>query len=65
MLKRNEPFGETNVKGVFAAGDAGTALKQFVIAMQQGVNAGAGVAFRLGQEANEEIAELLKISRPQ
>lgn len=59
MLKRNEPFGETNVHGVFAAGDAGTVMKQFTFAMAQGVSAGGGVCIQLGQEEDEEIAREL------
>ena len=50
QLKRNEPFGETNINGVFAAGDAGTLLKQVTIAMQQGTGAGAAIAMQLGQQ---------------
>jgi thioredoxin reductase len=59
-LKRNEPFGETNVKGVFTAGDAGVVMKQFTVAMTQGVAAGAGVSFSLGQDEDAKIMEQLK-----
>jgi thioredoxin reductase len=34
-IKRNEPFGTTNVNGVFAVGDAGTSLTVVVNAMAQ------------------------------
>ena len=60
LLKRNEPLGETNVKSVFTAGDAGHMMKQFTAAMFQGVAAGAGVAFQLEQEGNEKIVRKLK-----
>lgn len=56
VLKTNAPFGETNVKGVFAAGDLSTLMKQVTVAMQQGVSAGAGIAMQLAQEASEEVA---------
>jgi hypothetical protein len=59
VLKTNPPFGETNVKGVFAAGDLISAMKNVPTAMQQGVSAGAGVAMQLGHEAGEEVAAKL------
>lgn len=55
LLKRNEPFGESNVPGVFVAGDAGVIMKQFTVAMTQGVAAGAGVCFQLGQEEEQQL----------
>ena len=36
FVKRSEPFGATNVKGVFAAGDAAVFIKHVTMAMQQG-----------------------------
>jgi thioredoxin reductase len=36
IIKRNEPWGTTNVKGVFVAGDAGTFLTAVAVAMAQG-----------------------------
>lgn len=36
VVKRLEPFGATNVKGVFAAGDVATPMKHVSMAMQQG-----------------------------
>ena len=42
-VQRNEPFGETNVKGCFVAGDAGTPMVQFTIAVAQGVMAAGGI----------------------
>lgn len=36
IIKKSEPFWETNVKGVFVAGDAGTQTKQVTIAMSSG-----------------------------
>lgn len=62
LVKRNEPFGETNVKGVFVAGDAGTALKQFTTATMHGTFAGAGVAFQLGQEEEERWSKQLDLA---
>jgi hypothetical protein len=59
MLKTNAPFGETNVKGVFIAGDAGTVMKQVAMAMQQGGAVGAAIAIKLGQEEDEEVAARL------
>ena len=44
MFRRSEPFGESNVKGVYVAGDAGVMIKAFVFAMGHGVSAGVGVA---------------------
>jgi thioredoxin reductase len=41
MIKRVEPWGATNVEGVFVAGDAGTFMTAVTIAMAQG-NACAG-----------------------
>ncbi|KAK5329970.1 hypothetical protein LTR93_001559 [Exophiala xenobiotica] len=43
-LKLVSPMGETSVKGVFAAGDCATPLKQATNAVAMGVIAGAGVA---------------------
>ena len=60
ILQRNEPFGETNVKGVFVTGDAGVVMKQFSVAMSYGVGAGAGVAFQLGDEEDRRIGESAK-----
>lgn len=58
MLKRSEPFGESNVKGVLVAGDAGAVIKAFVHAMGQGVNAGVGIANSLiGAEQARAVKE--------
>ena len=59
VLKTSAPFGETNVKGVFAAGDSSALMKQVTVAMQQGVTAGAAIAMQLCQEADAEVAERL------
>ena len=56
VLKTNAPFGETNVKGVFAVGDSGALMKQVTVAMQSGVGSGAAIAMQLGQEADEGVA---------
>lgn len=36
IVKTNEPFGSTNVNGVFACGDVGTAMKHVTQALSQG-----------------------------
>ena len=63
VLKRSEPFGETNVHGVFTAGDIGVVMKQFSNAMALGIAAGAGVALQLGGDEEHELAKKLKSSR--
>lgn len=62
ILKRNEPFGESNVPGVFVAGDAGVIMKQFTVAMTNGVAAGAGVCFQLGQEEEQQLRKKFSIN---
>lgn len=57
MLRRSEPFGGSNVKGVFVAGDAGVLMKSFVSAMSQGVAAGAGVANTLVGEEHQRVGQ--------
>lgn len=49
MLQRSEPFGASNVEGVFVAGDAGVMVNAFVLAMGQGCCAGMGVVQSLLQ----------------
>lgn len=44
-IKRNEPWGTTNVKGVYVAGDAGTPLTVVANAMAHG-NRGLHAVFR-------------------
>lgn len=63
LLKRSEPFGESNARGVFIAGDAGVIMKQFTFAMTCGVAAGAGVCFQLGQEEEELLKGKLPIKQ--
>ncbi|KAI6891941.1 hypothetical protein KC318_g13420 [Hortaea werneckii] len=75
MLRRDEPFGESNVKGVFVAGDAGTPFKQVTTAMFHGTMAGIGVNMQLiaeeqeivakevGKEANELNDKVIEVSR--
>lgn len=58
-LKRNEPFGETNVKGVLVAGDASIMMKQVTAAMFQGGAAGAGVHFLISQDEERELGKKL------
>jgi gliotoxin/aspirochlorine biosynthesis thioredoxin reductase len=36
IIKRNEPFGSTNISGVFSCGDVGSAMKHVTQAMSQG-----------------------------
>ena len=59
-LKRNEPFGETSVKGCFVAGDAGTPMTQVTIAVSQGVMAAAGISAQLCAEAGEKALASVK-----
>ena len=62
-LKRNEPFGESNVRGVFVAGDAGTALKQVTGAATTGVMAAGGLSHQLCSEEGERVlADIKKVS---
>jgi len=49
-IKLVSPFGETSVRGVFAAGDCITQQKQVANAIASGVTAGAGVAVTVGVE---------------
>ncbi|KAK4508470.1 hypothetical protein PRZ48_002209 [Zasmidium cellare] len=63
MLKRNEPFGETNVKGVLVAGDASILMRQVTAAMFQGGGAGAGVHFLISQDDEREVEKKLKDSK--
>lgn len=60
MLQRSEPFGESNVKGVLVAGDAGGMIKAFVHSMAQGTFAGVGVANTLLGEEHHRIASELE-----
>ncbi|TKA56766.1 hypothetical protein B0A49_12794 [Cryomyces minteri] len=60
LVKRNDPFGETNVKGVFVAGDAGTLLKQVMGGMAQGATAGAGIHNQRCQQEIERVMADLK-----
>ena len=59
-LKRNEPFGETSVKGCFVAGDAGTAMTQVTVAVAQGVLAAGGVSAQLCAEEGERALAKVK-----
>ncbi|KAF2162358.1 hypothetical protein M409DRAFT_69244 [Zasmidium cellare ATCC 36951] len=63
MLKRNEPFGETNVKGVLTAGDASILMRQVTAAMFQGGAAGAGVHFLISQDEERELEKKLQDSK--
>jgi gliotoxin/aspirochlorine biosynthesis thioredoxin reductase len=53
VAKKNKPFNESNVRGVFIAGDAGTSVKQVTIAMAAGTLAAMGVTFQLGAEEGD------------
>lgn len=59
-LKRNDPFGETSVKGCFVAGDAGTPMTQVTIAVAQGVGAAGGVSAQLCAEEGERALARIK-----
>lgn len=62
-LKRNEPFGETTVKGCFVAGDAGTPMTQVTIAVAQGVMAAGGVSAQLcAEEGERALASVKKVA---
>ena len=62
-LKRNEPFGESNVRGVFVAGDAGVALKQVTSAATTGVLAAGGISHQLCSEEGEKVlTDIKKVS---
>ncbi|KAF2237292.1 FAD/NAD(P)-binding domain-containing protein [Viridothelium virens] len=52
-VKRVEPFGGTNVAGVYVAGDVGTPLKSVTGAMFHGGMAAAGVAHQCITEENK------------
>ena len=61
FIKRvKEPFGETNVKGAFAPGDAGTNMKQTTTAVTHGVFAAVGVVQQLCGESAEELLKLVR-----
>lgn len=64
-LKRNEPFGETSVKGCFVAGDAGTPMTQVTIAVAQGVGAAGGVSAQLCAEEGERALARVKRVPPE
>ncbi|KAL9094405.1 MAG: hypothetical protein Q9165_003255 [Trypethelium subeluteriae] len=51
-VKRAEPFGATNVPGVYVAGDVGTPMKSVTAAMFHGGMAAAGVAHQCVTEEN-------------
>ncbi|KAL9101635.1 MAG: hypothetical protein Q9163_003133 [Psora crenata] len=58
-IKKNEPFGETSVKGCFVAGDAGSSLKHVTMAVTQGVGAAGGTQAQLcAEEAQDVLASL-------
>lgn len=63
MLKRNEPFGETNVKGVLTAGDASISMRQVTAAMFKGGAAGAGVHFLITQDEERKLEKKLEDSK--
>ena len=54
-LRRNEPWGERNVKGDFMVGDAEMALKQVTFATTTGVASAAGISFQLCFREGESI----------
>ena len=53
-LRRNEFSGESNVKGVFVAGDAGTRMKAVMFACASGSLAGGAISSQLCTEEGEE-----------
>ena len=52
-FKRNELSGESNVKGVFVAGDAGTPMKAVMFACASGSLAGGAISSQLCTEEGE------------
>lgn len=56
-LKVTPPFQNTNVPGVFAAGDVGTYMTHVTVAMETGVAASAGIAHCLNDEDEEDLLE--------
>ena len=59
-LKRNEPFGETSVKGCFVAGDAGSPMTHVTVAVAQGVAVAGGVSAQLCAEEGERALARVK-----
>ena len=59
-LKRNEPFGETNVRGCFVAGDAGSPMTHVTVAVAQGVAVAGGVSAQLCAEEGEKALARVK-----
>ena len=53
-FKRNEVSGESNVKGVFVAGDAGTTMKAVPLACASGCLVGGAISSQLCAEEGEE-----------
>lgn len=60
FVKRNEPFGETNVPGVFAVGDAAMSMKNVTVAMSTGIAAAGGLSMQLGNEEIERLKASIK-----
>ena len=52
-LQRNEPFGETSVKGYFVAGDAGAPMIEVTFAIAHGVAVAGGVSAQQCAEEGE------------
>ena len=63
-LKRNDISGESNVKGVFVAGDAGTAMKAVMFACASGNLAGGAISSQLCTEEGEEALAHAKDVNP-
>lgn len=59
-FKRNEVFGESNVKGVFVAGDAGTMMKAVTVACASGCLVGGAISSQLCTEEGEEAMARVK-----
>ena len=63
FVKRNEPFGETNIPGVFAVGDASMSMKHVTVAMSTGIAAAGGVSMQLVSEESGRISAGLEEGR--
>lgn len=60
VVKRTEPFGETNVHGVFVVGDAGVQVKHVTNAAYTGIAAAGGISMQLATEEGERSLAIMK-----
>lgn len=63
VIRRTEPFGETNVYGVFVIGDAGTQVKHVTNAAYTGIAAAGGISMQLvTEEGKRSLANAKDLS---